>query len=114
MQVVVYVWDQHALREFIKRRPLIGASLQKAIAVDLVNKVVQSRDHKEHYRQLLAETLDGGRVTSTERKNLQRFVTDEHKQCFALISGCYKFGSGQTTACSSFLQIVARNVPGTK
>ncbi|CAM9853634.1 unnamed protein product, partial [Ectocarpus fasciculatus] len=71
--VVVYVWDQHALREFIKRRPMIGACLQKAISVDLVNKVVQSRDHKEHYRQLLAETLDGGRVTSTERKNLQRY-----------------------------------------
>ncbi|CAM9748328.1 unnamed protein product [Scytosiphon promiscuus] len=60
--VVVYVWDQHDLREFIKRRPIIGASLQKAISVDLVNKVVQSRDHKEHYRQLLAETLDGGRL----------------------------------------------------
>ncbi|CAM9173472.1 unnamed protein product [Ectocarpus sp. 8 AP-2014] len=71
--VVVYVWDQHALREFIKRRPMIGACLQKAITVDLVNKVDQSRDHHEHYRQLLAETLDGGRVTSTERKNLQRY-----------------------------------------
>jgi len=74
LQVVVYVWDQHVLREFIKRRPLIGASLQRAIANDLVDKVVQSRDHREHYRQLLAETLDGGRVTSTERKNLQRYV----------------------------------------
>ncbi|CAM9748259.1 unnamed protein product [Scytosiphon promiscuus] len=71
--VVVYVWDQHALLEFVKRRPIIGASLQKAITVDLVNKVDQSRDHHEHYRQLLSETLDGGRVTSTERKNLQRY-----------------------------------------
>ncbi|CAM9835368.1 unnamed protein product, partial [Hapterophycus canaliculatus] len=71
--VVVYVWNQHDLREFIKRRPLIGASLQKAISVDLVNKAVQSRDHKEHYRQLLTETLDGGRVTSTERRDLQRY-----------------------------------------
>ncbi|CAM9562536.1 unnamed protein product [Pylaiella littoralis] len=71
--VVVYVWDQHTLREFIKRRPLIGASLQKAISMDLINKVNQSRDHKEHYRQLLSETLDGGRVTSTERRNLQRY-----------------------------------------
>lgn len=68
----MYVWDQHALLEFVKRRPIIGASLQKAITVDLVNKVDQSRDHHEHYRQLLSETLDGGRVTSTERKNLQR------------------------------------------
>lgn len=66
------MWDQHTLREFIKRRPLIGASLQKAISMDLINKVNQSRDHKEHYRQLLSETLDGGRVTSTERRNLQR------------------------------------------
>ncbi|CAB1106867.1 unnamed protein product [Ectocarpus sp. CCAP 1310/34] len=74
--MVVYVWDQHALREFIKRRPMIGACLQKAISVDLVNKVDQSRDHNEHYRQLLAETLDGGRVTSTERKNLQRYRED--------------------------------------
>lgn len=72
MQVVAYVWDMHVLREFVKRRPMIGASLQKAISVDLVNKVDQSRDHKEHYRQLLAEALDGGRVTSTERRNLQR------------------------------------------
>lgn len=71
-QVVAYVWDQHALGEFIKRRPLIGASLMKAVTVDLVNKVENVRDHHEHYGQLLAETLDGGRVTSTERKNLQR------------------------------------------
>lgn len=72
---MAYVWDMHVLREFVKRRPTIGASLQKAIAVDLVFKVDQSRDHHEHYRQLLAEALDGGRVTSTERKNLQRYVT---------------------------------------
>ncbi|CAM9770905.1 unnamed protein product [Ectocarpus sp. 4 AP-2014] len=71
--VVAYVWDMHVLREFVKRRPMIGASLQKAISVDLVNKVNQSRDHKEHYRQLLAEALDGGRITSTERRNLQRY-----------------------------------------
>lgn len=100
------MWDQHALREFIKRHPLIGASLQKAIAVDLVNKVVQSRDHREHYRQLLAETLDGGRVTSTERKNLQRclgysvfFITlDNIRRSLTcvptptVIKGCWYFG----------------------
>ncbi|CAB1104988.1 unnamed protein product [Ectocarpus sp. CCAP 1310/34] len=103
--MVVYVWDQHALREFIKRRPMIGASLQKAISVDLVNKVVQSRDHKEHYRQLLAETLDGGRVTSTERKNLQRWVKgrkDGGK--VSLLGGCtcdgrwYREGHGISMA----------------
>lgn len=66
------MWDQQQLGEFIKRRPLIGASLMKAITVDLVNKVEQIRDHHEHYRQLVSEALDGVRVTSTERKNLQR------------------------------------------
>lgn len=66
------MWNQQQLGEFIKRRPLIGASLMKAITVDLVNKVEQIRDHHEHYRQLVSETLDGVRVTSTERKNLQR------------------------------------------
>ncbi|CAM9562606.1 unnamed protein product [Pylaiella littoralis] len=71
--VVLYVWNQQQLGEFIKRRPLIGASLMKAITVDLVNKVEQIRDHHEHYRQLVSETLDGVRVTSTERKNLQRY-----------------------------------------
>lgn len=70
--MVAYVWDVHALRAFVKRSPLIGASLQKAISADLVNKVDQSRDHRVHYQQLLAETLDGGRITSIERRNLQR------------------------------------------
>lgn len=72
-QVVVYAWDMHALRAFIKRRPLIGACLQKAISEDFVNKVDQSRGHKKRYRLLLEEALDGGEINLTEKKKLQRW-----------------------------------------
>ncbi|CAM9365156.1 unnamed protein product [Ectocarpus fasciculatus] len=82
--VVVYVWDQHALRAFIKRRPLIGAGLQKAISEDFSNKVNQSRGHKTKYRMLLEETLEGGEINQTEKRKLQRYrelhgiVLEEH------------------------------------
>lgn len=43
--VVVYVvidaWDMHALRDFIKRRPMIGASLQIFLFVYLLFWVVE-------------------------------------------------------------------------
>ena len=71
-QVVVYAWDMHLLRAFVKRRPLAGASLQKAISADLTRKVDQSRGHDERYRLLLAEALDGGVVTPIEKKKLHR------------------------------------------
>ncbi|CAM9494534.1 unnamed protein product [Ectocarpus sp. 13 AM-2016] len=71
--VVVYVWDQHALRAFIKRRPLIGAGLQKAISEDFSNKVNQSRGHKTKYRMLLEEILAGGKINQTEKRKLQRY-----------------------------------------
>lgn len=64
----------HALRAFIKRRPLIGASLQKVISEDFVNKVDQSRGHKKRYRLLLEEALEGGEINVTEKKKLQRWV----------------------------------------
>ncbi|CAM9362141.1 unnamed protein product, partial [Hapterophycus canaliculatus] len=85
--VVVYVWDQHALRAFIKRRPLIGACLQKAISEDFVNKVDQSRGHQARYRLLLEEALDGGEINVTEKRKLQRYrdihnVSLEHHKRF--------------------------------
>lgn len=73
-QVVVYAWDMHELRAFIKRRPLIGACLQKAISEDFVNKVDQSRGHKKRYRLLLEQALEGGEINLTEKKKLQRYV----------------------------------------
>lgn len=72
-QAVVYAWNQHALRAFIKRRPLIGSCLQKAISEDFVNKVNQSRGHKKRYRLLLEEALDGGEINVTEKKKLHRY-----------------------------------------
>ena len=73
-QAVVYAWDMHALRAFIKRRPLTGACLQKAISEDFVNKVDQSRGHKKRYRLLLEEALEGGEINVTEKKKLQRWA----------------------------------------
>lgn len=73
-KVVVYAWDMHLLRAFIKRRPLAGASLHKAISADLNRKVEQSRGHEERYRLLLVETLDGGVITPIEKKKLHRLV----------------------------------------
>lgn len=76
--VIVYAWDMHLLRAFIKRRPLAGASLQKAISADLTRKVDQSRGHDERYRLLLAEALDGGVVTPIEKKKLHRYRDVHH------------------------------------
>lgn len=70
----MYAWDMHLLRAFIKRRPLAGASLHKAISADLNRKVEQSRGHEERYRLLLVETLDGGVITPIEKKKLHRLV----------------------------------------
>lgn len=72
VQVVVYAWDMHLLRAFIKRRPLAGAAFQKAISSDLTRKVDQSRRPEERYRLLLAEALDGGVITPIEKKKLHR------------------------------------------
>eukprot|EP00903_Cladosiphon_okamuranus_P019551 g17982.t1 len=83
--VVTYAWDMHDLRAFLKRRPLIGASLQKAMAEDFINKVYQSRGHEERYRLLLVESLDPGSINPIGREKLQRYremhnITDEvHK-----------------------------------
>lgn len=73
-QVVTYAWDMHDLRAFLKRRPLIGASLQKAMAEDFINKVYQSRGHEERYRLLLVESLDPGSINPIGREKLQRYV----------------------------------------
>lgn len=74
MQVVTYGWDMHALRAFIKRRPLIGASLQKAMAEDFINKVYQARGHEERYRLLLVESLDPGSINPIGMEKLRRCV----------------------------------------
>lgn len=72
IKVVTYAWDMHDLRAFLKRRPLIGASLQKAMAEDFINKVYQSRGHEERYRLLLVESLDPGSINPIGREKLQR------------------------------------------
>lgn len=72
LQVVVYAWDMHALRAFIKRRPLIGSGIQKAISEDLVNKVDQSRGHKKRYRLLLEQALEAGQINLVEKEKLER------------------------------------------
>ncbi|CAM9748116.1 unnamed protein product [Scytosiphon promiscuus] len=76
--VVTYAWDMHALRAFIKRRPLIGASLQKAMAEDFINKVYQSRGHEERYRLLLVESLDPGSINPVGREKLRRYRDMHH------------------------------------
>ncbi|CAM9459564.1 unnamed protein product [Hapterophycus canaliculatus] len=83
--VVTYAWDMHELRAFLRRRPLIGASLQKAMAEDFINKVYQSRGHEERYRLLLVESLDPGSINPIGREKLRRYremhnISDEvHK-----------------------------------
>lgn len=72
LQMVVYAWDMHLLRAFIKRRSLAGAAFMKAISADLIRKVDQSRGAEERYRLLLAEALDGGVITPIEKKKLHR------------------------------------------
>lgn len=73
-QVVTYAWDMHELHAFLKRRPLIGASLQKAMAEDFINKVYQSRGHEERYRLLLVESLDPGSINPIGREKLRRYL----------------------------------------
>ncbi|CAM9215923.1 unnamed protein product [Discosporangium mesarthrocarpum] len=72
-EMVVYAWDFHLLRAFIKRHPLAGVSLQTSLASDLTRKVDQQRNCGERYRLLLGETLDGGEVTPREKKKLRRY-----------------------------------------
>lgn len=72
----------HDLRAFLKRRPLIGASLQKAMAEDFINKVYQSRGHEERYRLLLVESLDPGSINPIGREKLQRLVMPHYPQLF--------------------------------
>lgn len=63
----------HELDAFLRRRPLIGASLQKAMAEDFINKVYQSRGHEERYRLLLVESLDPGSINPIGREKLRRY-----------------------------------------
>ncbi|CAB1109960.1 unnamed protein product [Ectocarpus sp. CCAP 1310/34] len=76
--VVTYAWDMHELHAFLKRRPLIAASLQKAMAEDFINKVYQSRGHEERYRLLLVESLDPGSINPIGREKLRRYRETHH------------------------------------
>lgn len=72
--MVVYAWNMHLLKAFIKRHPEAGVALQTAMSADLGRKIEASRAHEERYRIWLQEALAGGKVTPIEKQKLERCV----------------------------------------
>ncbi|CAM9779309.1 unnamed protein product [Sphacelaria rigidula] len=73
--MVVYAWNMHLLKAFIKRHPEAGVALQTAMSADLSRKIEASRGHEDRYRIWLQEALAGGKVTPIEKQKLERYRT---------------------------------------
>ncbi|CAM9408602.1 unnamed protein product [Phaeothamnion confervicola] len=71
--MLVYAWDFHLLRAYLRRHPESAAAMQTSLSADLTRKVDQSRHSGERYRVLLHNMLSYGEVTPLEKKKLERF-----------------------------------------